>query len=217
MRLLVAEDERVLADLLAKGLRREAIAVDVAYSGDDALDKLAANDYDVLILDRDLPVVHGDDICRAVVARGARTRILMLTAAAGLRDRVDGLHLGADDYLGKPFEYEELLARVHALGRRTQPGRPPVLDYRGVVVDVPRRVAARDGRRLPLSGKEFAVLTVLVEARGAVVSAEELLERVWDEHADPFTNAVRVCMSKLRAKLGEPPLIETVPRAGYRI
>ncbi|WP_158885938.1 response regulator transcription factor [Amycolatopsis anabasis] len=217
MRLLIAEDERFLAELLAKGLRREGAAVDIAHTGDAALEKLGVHDYDVLVLDRDLPGVHGDDVCRALVRRGVRTRILMLTAAAGLRDRVAGLHLGADDYLGKPFEYDELSARVHALGRRAQPRRPPVLEYRGVVVDTARRAAAREGRPLPLTGKELAVLTVLVEARGAVVSAEELLERVWDEHADPFTSAVRVCLSKLRAKLGEPPLIETVPRAGYRI
>ncbi|TDE11191.1 response regulator transcription factor [Jiangella asiatica] len=216
MRVLVVEDERALADMLAKGLRREAMAVDVAYDGDEALEKLAVNDYDVLVLDRDLPGVHGDAVCRTVVERDVRTRILILTAATNLRDRVDGLHLGADDYLGKPFEYEELLARVHALARRAEPRRPPVLEHRGLVVDVARRVVTRDGRRLSLTSQEFAVLTVLVEARGAVVSAEELLERAWDEHADPFTNAVRVCVSKLRAKLGEP-LIETVPRAGYRI
>ncbi|MFF0627808.1 response regulator transcription factor [Streptomyces sp. NPDC004296] len=217
MRVLVAEDERVLADLVAMGLRQYAMAVDVAYDGHSAQEHLAVNDYDVLVLDRDLPGTHGDQICRELAHAGARTRILMLTAAGSLTDRVTGLRLGADDYLPKPFEYEELVARVQALGRRTQPALPPVLERDGIVLDTAHRQAHRHGRYLQLSRKEFAVLDVLMRARGATVSAEELLQRAWDENADPFTNAVRITISRLRAKLGDPPVIETLPGVGYRI
>lgn len=217
MRLLVVEDERMLADWLAVALRRLGLAVDVCYDGTAALDLLTVVEYDVLVLDRDLPGVHGDEVCRRVVASGASTRILMLTAASTVAERVDGLALGADDYLIKPFDVAELVARVQALGRRTQPALPPRLEHGGIVLDAARREAFRDGRRLSLSGKEFAVLEVLLRAGGAVVSAEELLARAWDENADPFTSAVRVTMSKLRAKLGDPPAIETMARAGYRI
>lgn len=217
MRVLVAEDEAMLADLVAEGLRQYGMAVDVALDGDAALERLFVNDYDVLVLDRDLPGTHGDEVCRQVVASAARTRILMLTAAGQTGDLVAGLALGADDYLSKPFEYPELVARVHALFRRATRAVPPVLERAGVTLDMPRRQAFRDGRYLRLSPKEFAVLEVLLVAEGAVVSAEELLERAWDENADPFTSAVRITMSKLRAKLGEPWLIETVPGSGYRI
>ncbi|AHH99090.1 response regulator transcription factor [Kutzneria viridogrisea] len=217
MRVLVAEDEHVLADLVASGLRSEAMAVDVCYDGTAAHERLLVNDYDVAVLDRDLPGVHGDDLCAELVARGARTRVLMLTAAATLDDRVGGLDLGADDYLTKPFEYPELLARVRALGRRTQAPLPPVLTAAGIELDPANRRVTRDGRRVGLTPKEFAVLEVLLRAEGTVVSAEQLLASAWDEYADPFTNAVKVAMSKLRAKLGEPQVIETVPGAGYRI
>jgi DNA-binding response OmpR family regulator len=217
MRVLVAEDERALADLIAEGLRRYAMAVDVAYDGAATLERMGVNDYDVLVLDRDLPGVHGDDVCRALVEDGARVRILMLTASGAVHERVSGLDIGADDYLTKPFEYAELVARVRALGRRTQPSLPPVLRREGIVVDAPRRQAFRDGRYLALSPKEYAVLEVLMRARGSVVSAEELLERAWDENTDPFTTVVKVTISKLRAKLGDPPAIVTVPGSGYRL
>ncbi len=217
MRILVAEDEKVLADRLATGLRRQSFAVDVAYAGDTALELLAVNAYDVLVLDRDLPGTHGDQVCREVVASQARTRVLMLTASGSLRDRVDGLDLGADDYLGKPFEYPELIARIRALARRAQPALPPTLDRAGITLDPARRQVFRDGVFVPLSRKEFAVLELLMAADGAVVSQEDLLARAWDEHADPFTNAVRVTISKLRAKLGEPAVITTLPGSGYTI
>jgi DNA-binding response OmpR family regulator len=217
MRVLVVEDEQVLADYVAAGLRRTGMAVDVSYRGGDALERLFEIDYDAVVLDRDLPDVHGDEVCRQVLRGRSRTRILMLTAAGSVRDRVEGLGLGADDYLAKPFDHSELVARLRALGRRTQPAVPPVLEHRGLVVDTVRRQAYRDGRYLALSRKELAVLEILVRADGAPVSAEELLERAWDEHADPFTSAVRVLMCKLRAKLGDPPLIDTLPAVGYRI
>jgi DNA-binding response OmpR family regulator len=217
MRVLVAEDERTLADLIAEGLRRHAMAVDVAYDGAAALERVRVNDYDVLVLDRDLPVVHGDDVCRALAENGSRVRILMLTASGTVDDRVAGLDIGADDYLPKPFEYAELLARVRALGRRSRPSLPPVLRRSGIVVDAPRRQAFRDGRYLPLSRKEYAVLEVLMRAQGSIVSAEDLLERAWDENTDPFTTVVKVTISKLRAKLGDPPAIVTVPGSGYRL
>jgi len=217
MRVLVAEDERLLADLIARWLRGEAHAVDVAYDGDTALERLGVNDYDVVVLDRDLPVVHGDDVCRALVDSGAETRVLMLTAAAEIGDRVAGLSLGADDYLPKPFAFAELAARVLALGRRARPAAPPVLTRAGITVDLPRREVYRDGRYVSLSRKEFATLAELMRADGAVVSAEHLLEKVWDEHADPFTAAVRVTILKLRRKLGDPPVVETVPGDGYVI
>jgi DNA-binding response OmpR family regulator len=217
VRVLVVEDEPLIADAVAEWLRREALAVDVAYDGDAALERLGVNDYDVLVLDRDLPGVSGDEVCRAVVDSGAHTRILMLTAAAAVRDRVAGLRLGADDYLVKPFAFVELSARVHALLRRARPADPPILAYGGIRLDPARREVYRDGRYIALSRKEFALLTELLRAAGTVVSAEELLERAWDEHIDPFTNVVRVTLMKLRRKLGEPQLIETVPGVGYRL
>ncbi|MEV4425889.1 response regulator transcription factor [Streptomyces sp. NPDC049602] len=270
MRVLVAEDERDLAALLATGLRRAGFAVDTVHGGDDALEALGlpsygvgpgplgassygsgagsgsgplavgpygagsgsgplavgpygsgsgplvGSPYDVLVLDRDLPRVHGDDVARRLVAAGSPTRILMLTASSAVEDRVEGLDLGADDYLGKPFDFPELVSRVRALRRRAaRPALPPLLERDGLVMDTVRRTAAREGRDLDLSPKEFSVLQILLEADGAAVSAEELLERAWDAHADPFTGAVRVCMSKLRAKLGEPGLIRTVQGVGY--
>ncbi|GAA2213867.1 response regulator transcription factor [Nonomuraea monospora] len=215
MRVLVVEDERDLADLVAVGLRRHAMAVDVVYDGAAAVERLAVHDYDVLVLDRDLPELHGDLVCHEVVARGSRTRILMMTAAASVPDRVAGLGMGADDYLPKPFDYAELVARVRALGRRSRPQVPPVLSRHGIVLDTHLLQASRDGRHLHLSLKEFAVLEVLMRAEGAVVSSERLLEEAWDEHADPFTTVVRVVVSRLRAKLGDPPCIQTVPGAGY--
>jgi DNA-binding response OmpR family regulator len=217
MRILVVEDEPLLADTVAQGLRQAAHAVDVAYDGSAALERLDVNDYDVVVLDRDLPVVPGDDVCRHLVAADRETRVLMLTAAAGIRDRVDGLDLGADDYLTKPFAFAELVARVQALARRSRPAVRPVLERAGVMLDPARHFASRDGRPLDLTPKEFAVLEVMLRAEGEIVSAEDLLEQAWDEHADPFTNAVRVAMMTLRRKLGEPQVIETVPRAGYRL
>ena len=216
MRVLVVEDERLLADTVADGLRRHAMAVDVAYDGDTALERLAVNDYDVVVLDRDLPVVSGDEVCTALVDSGVGTRILMLTAATAITQRVAGLGLGADDYLTKPFAFAELVARIQALARRPPAGSAPVLDRFGVVLDIPRHRAFRDGRLLDLTPKEFAVLSVLMHAAGEVVSSEELLEKAWDEHADPFTNAVRVAVMTLRRKLGDPPIVHTVPRVGYR-
>jgi DNA-binding response OmpR family regulator len=217
VRVLVVEDERLIADAVGEWLRREALAVDVVYDGDAALERFGVNDYDVLVLDRDLPGISGDEVCQAVVDSGAHTRILMLTAAAAVRERVAGLRLGADDYLTKPFAFVELSARVHALLRRARPADPPVLEHAGVRLDPARREVYRDGRYVPLSRKEFAVLTELLRAGGAVVSAEDLLERAWDEHIDPFTNVVRVTIMKLRRKLGDPQLVETVPGVGYRI
>jgi DNA-binding response OmpR family regulator len=217
MRILVAEDERALADLVAEGLRRHSMAVDVAYDGAAASERLAVHDYDVLVLDRDLPGVHGDDVCRELAQARSRTRILMLTAASSVPERVAGLGLGADDYLPKPFDYAELVARVRALGRRAQAPVPPVLERHGIVLDGHALQAFRHGRYLPLSRKEFAVLETLMRADGALVSAETLLEKAWDEHTDPFTTVVRVIVSRLRAKLGEPACIATVPGAGYRL
>lgn len=215
MRVLVAEDERDLADLVAVGLRRHAMAVDVVYDGAAANERLAVHDYDVLVLDRDLPEVHGDEICRDLARARSRTRILMLTAASSVPERVAGLALGADDYLPKPFDYSELVARVQALGRRSQAPLPPTLERHGIVLDTTRLQVSRDGRFLRLSLKEYAVLEVLMRANGTVVSAETLLEKAWDEHADPFTTVVRVIVSRLRAKLGDPPCIRTLPGAGY--
>ncbi|MFE0146723.1 response regulator transcription factor [Nonomuraea sp. NPDC059007] len=217
MRVLVVEDEAFLAEMIAEGLRREALAVDVAHDGREALRKLETGEYDVMVLDRDLPGVHGDEVCRRVVAYRLMTRVLMLTAAGSVRERVDGLRLGADDYLPKPFVYDELLARVLALGRRARPALPPVIERGGVVLDTACRTAGRDGRPLHLSRKEFAVLEALMRAEGAVVSNEDLIDQVWEEDTSYLTNAVRVTLSKLRAKLGDPPVVETVPRAGYRI
>ncbi|WP_345433051.1 response regulator transcription factor [Actinoallomurus vinaceus] len=217
MRVLVVEDERVLADTIATGLRREAMAVDVAYDGASALERTSVNDYDVVVLDRDLPRVHGDEVCRSLVAEGAAARVLMLTAAGELDDRVEGLSIGADDYLAKPFAFAELIARIRALGRRSAPPLPPVLERAGVRLDPARREVTRDDRPVDLTPKEFAVLEVLMRGQGTVVSAEQLLEKAWDENIDPFTNVVRVTMMTLRKKLGEPQVIETVPGAGYRL
>jgi len=217
VRVLVVEDERLLADTIAVGLRRESMAVDVAYDGDAALERLAVNDYDVLVLDRDLPVVHGDDVCRAVVESGSEVRVLMLTAAGDVADRVGGLGLGADDYLPKPFAFAELVARIRALGRRTRRAAPPVLTRAGIRLDPNRREVFRDDHYVPLTRKEFAVLEELLRADGAVISAEQLLERAWDENADPFTNVVRVTIMTLRRKLGEPQPVRTVPGVGYQI
>jgi DNA-binding response OmpR family regulator len=217
VRVLVVEDERTIADAVARGLRREGMAVDVAYDGSQGHEMAMITRYDVIVLDRDLPGVHGDTICADLVASGALTRVLMLTASGTVADRVDGLSIGADDYLPKPFAFDELVARVRALGRRATPPAPPVLTARDVVLDPARRVVSRAGRAVDLTRKEFGVLQVLLAARGAVVSSEELLERVWDANADPFTTTVRVTMMTLRKKLGDPPLIETVVGAGYRV
>ncbi|GGM13660.1 DNA-binding response regulator [Micromonospora yangpuensis] len=217
VRVLVCEDEKLLADAIAEWLRRESFAVDVAYDGDAALERIGVNGYDVVVLDRDLPVVHGDDVCRALVDTERDTRILMLTAAAAVRERVAGLAIGADDYLTKPFAFVELSARVHALTRRTRPAVPPKLTRAGIVLDPARLEVTRDGHLVPLSRKEFGVLAELLRADGAVVSAEELLERAWDEHIDPMTNVLRVTVMKLRRKLGDPPVIDTVPGVGYQI
>ena len=217
MRVLVVEDEKMLADSIAEGLRAEALAVDLAYDGEAALERLRLHDYDVLVLDRDLPGVHGDEVCRTMVAEGRLVRIIMLTAASDVRSRVAGLSLGADDYLPKPFAFEELLARVHALGRRVRPAAPPVLVRAGISLDQAHRQVFREGRYVPLARKEFGVLAELLRADGAVVSSETLLEKVWDEHTDPFTNTVRTTMMKLRRKIGDPPVIETVTGVGYRI
>jgi len=215
---LVVEDEVPLADAVARGLRREGMAVDVAYDGDAGLEKALMTRYDVLVLDRDLPLLSGDDVLRHLAADGALTRVLMLTAAGTLADRVAGLELGADDYLGKPFAFEELVARVRALGRRATPAAPPVLrGPGGLVLDPSRRTATRDGVDLDLTRKEFGVLEVLLRADGGVMSSEELLDRVWDEHADPYTTTVRVTVMTLRKKLGEPPVVQTVVGVGYRL
>jgi DNA-binding response OmpR family regulator len=217
MRLLVVEDHGVLATAIVTGLRRHGMAVDLALDGQEALDRLSGTRYDVVILDRDLPVVHGDEVCRRIVAGGSGSRVLMLTAAGTVRDKVDGLGLGADDYLAKPFDFAELVARVRALARRSAAAVPPILESGDISLDPGRHVAFRAGRRLELSPKEFALLECLLAAAGAVVSAEELLDRVWDEAADPFTTAVKTTVRRLRGKLGEPPVIETVREAGYRI
>ena len=217
MRVLVAEDFEVLARSIGTGLRREGMAVDVVLDGDDALEHLAVTRYDVVVLDRDLPGVHGDEVCRRIAADGTGSRVLMLTAASTIRDRVEGLGLGADDYLPKPFDFAELVARVRALARRSAPAVPPVLIAGDLLLDPARRVAERGGRRLDLSPREFAVLECLLAAGGRAVSAEELLERVWDEMADPFTTAVKSTIRRLRGKLGDPPVVETVREGGYRI
>ncbi len=215
MRLLVVEDRKVMADSIARSLRREGMAVDVAYDGRTALTLTAVNRYEVVVLDRDMPGVHGDEVCRQLT--GGATRILMLTASGTVEDRVDGLSLGADDYLPKPFALAELVARIRALGRRAGPALPPILTVGQLTLDPNRRVAERAGRPLVLTNKEFALLEVLMAATGRVVSAEELQERVWDAHADPFSNTIRVTLANLRRKLGDPPLITTVIGAGYRL
>jgi DNA-binding response OmpR family regulator len=216
MRVLVAEDDEVLAKAVAVGLRREGMAVDIALDGDDAIAHLAVNRYDVVVLDRDLPGTHGDDVCRALVADRATSRVLMLTAASSVKDRVEGLGLGADDYLPKPFEFSELVARIRAVSRR--PATPPAeMAFGDLKVEPGLRVAFRAGRRLALTRKELAVLECLLAAEGKPVSAEELLETVWDDETDPFTATVKTTMRRLRAKLGDPPVIETVRESGYRI
>jgi DNA-binding response OmpR family regulator len=216
VRVLVIEDEELLADAIARGLRRESIAVDVAFDGDEALDKTALTTYDVVVLDRDLPGTHGDEVCRQLVAGNYDGRILMLTASSGVHDRVAGLNLGADDYLGKPFSFAELTARVRALARR--PAAPVLVLARGdLTLDPNHMIVTRAGRQVALTRREIAVLDELLRADGAVVSAEHLLERAWDENADPFSNVVRVTIARLRRKLGPPAVIDTVVGSGYRI
>jgi len=217
MRVLVAEDERRLADAIARGLRREGMAVDVAPDGDEALLKARVVRYDVLVLDRDLPGVHGDDVCRFVRGERPETGIIMLTAAGDIEDLVEGLSLGADDYMAKPFRFAELVARIRALSRRSAPSRPPVLQHGDLELDPARRSVLRRGESIELARKELAVLETLMAADGATVSAEELLERVWDEQTDPFTNVVRMTIMTLRRKLGDPPVVETVIGVGYRM
>jgi DNA-binding response OmpR family regulator len=217
VRILVIEDDQEMAEAVALGLRRNRMAVDVAFDGSAGLERALLNDYDVIVLDRDLPGRHGDDVCAELVASRSRARVLMLTAAASMDDLVDGLGLGADDYLAKPFDFPVLLARLGALMRRAQPAIPPVLRHADLEVDTAQRRAHRRGRALDLSPKEFGVLELLLASEGRTVSAEELLERVWDENADPFTHAVKITISRLRAKLGPSPLIETVAKHGYRI
>lgn len=217
MRVLLVEDHQELAETVADVLRSEGMAVDVALDGQAALDRAAVNGYDVIVLDRDLPVVHGDEVCHALVSGRSQSRVLMLTAAGSVEDRVDGLELGADDYLPKPFAFTELVARIRALFRRSRPPLPAVLSCADLRLDPARRTAIRAGRRLALSPKEFALLEYLMKAEGRIIPAEELLERVWDEAADPFTATVKVTIGRLRAKLGDPPLIETVREVGYRI
>ena len=214
MRVLVVEDHVTLAGRIAQGLGQAGLAADAVYDGAAALDAAAQTVYDVIVLDRDLPVVHGDQVCRTLAGGGPR--ILMLTAAGGVDDRVDGLELGADDYLPKPFALAELVARVRALSRRA-PSVPPVLRRGDLTVDLARHRASRSDRPLSLTRKEFGLLEMLLAADGAVVSAEDLLEHVWDAHADPFSNIVSVTMARLRRKLGDPPLIETVVGKGYRM
>ena len=215
--MLVIEDDAELADAVATGLRRARMAVDVAFDGVKGLEKALVTSYDVIVLDRDLPGLHGDEVCTRLVDRGSRSRVLMLTAASTIEDRVDGLGIGADDYLPKPFAFAELRARVQALFRRAQPAIPPRLVHGDLELDTGTRRAVRGGRPLDLRPKEFGVLELLLAAQGRIVSTEELLFRVWDEEADPYTTAVKVTISRLRRKLGEPPLIETIPQAGYRI
>ena len=217
MRVLVIEDDEELAETVAAGLRAARMAVDIALDGSSGLVHAQVNDYDVIVLDRDLPVVHGDRVCTQLVAARVRSRVLMLTGAAETAEVVEGLGLGADDYLTKPFDFPVLVARIGALARRAQPSIPPVLEHGDIMLDGGRRVAFRAGMELSLRPKEFGALELLLSAQGRVVSAEELLSRVWDEAADPFTGAVKVTISRLRAKLGDPPVIETVAKAGYRI
>ncbi|MET8690103.1 response regulator transcription factor [Streptomyces sp. NPDC004732] len=217
MRVLVAEDHAELAQSVARVLRREGMAVDVVLDGADALERTSVVDYDVIVLDRDLPAVPGDEVCRRLVEQPVHARVLMLTASATIAHRVAGFSLGADDYLPKPFAYAELVARIRALARRSQAALPPVLVRGDLRLDPAQRVASRAGERLALTPKEFSVLEYLLAAQGRVVSAEELLERVWDEATDPFTTTVKATINRLRPKLGTPPVIETVPRGGYRI
>jgi DNA-binding response OmpR family regulator len=216
MRVLVVEDHARLAETVATVLRREGMAVDVAFDGREALQRARITNYDVVVLDRDLPVIHGDEVCRALVAEG-QTTVLMLTAAGTVEDRVNGLGIGADDYLPKPFHLAELVARIRALARRSNRPLPPTLSYEDLTLDSAQRLVTRSGNPVPLSPKEFAVLELLLGAQGMVVSTEQILEHAWDDATDPFTNAVRMTISRLRAKLGEPPVIQTVTPVGYRI
>jgi two-component system, OmpR family, response regulator VanR len=217
VRVLIAEDEVFLAEALQAGLRHESIAADIVHDGDDAIERLAVNDYDVIVLDRDIPGTHGDDVCALVVREYPTVRVLMLTAASRLQDKVGGFALGADDYLTKPFAVEELIVRLHALARRPVAVSPPVLEFAGLRLDPFRQEAYRDGRYLKLTRKQFAVLHLLMQAAGGVVSAETMLEKAWDDNADPFTSAPRVTMSTLRKVLGTPDLIETVAGVGYKL
>jgi two-component system response regulator VanR len=217
VRVLIVEDEPYLAEAIRDGLRLEAIAADIAKDGDTALEMLRLTEYEIAVLDRDIPGPTGDEVARRIVASGTGMPILLLTAADRLDDKVAGFELGADDYLTKPFELRELVLRLRALDRRRAHHRPPVREIAGLRLDPFRREVYRDSRYVALTRKQFAVLEVLVAADGGVVSAEELLERAWDEHADPFTNAVRITISALRKRLGEPGIIATVPGAGYRI
>lgn len=217
MRILVVEDERELGDAIVDGLRQHSLAVDIAYDGQEAMDKVTVNGYDVVVLDRDLPKVSGDMVCTQMVEARLDARILMLTAASAVKQRVVGLGLGADDYLTKPFAFAELVARVQALGRRARPAAPPVIERGGIRLDPHRGTVHRGGREVSLSRKEFAVLLELMRADGGIVSAEQLLEKAWDEQIDPFTNVVRFTIMKVRRKLGEPVVIETLPGSGYRI
>lgn len=217
VRILVVEDEVPLADAIARGLRREGMAVDVAYDGETGHEKSTVTRYDVVVLDRDLPGMSGDELCKEILSSGALTRVMMLTASGTIEDRVAGLSLGADDYLAKPFAFPELVARVRALARRATPATPPVLSAQDVELDPARRTVSRGGQPIELTRKEFGVLEVLLAAKGSVVSSEELLERVWDENADPFTTTVRVTVMTLRKKLGEPGIIDTVVGSGYRV
>jgi two-component system response regulator VanR len=217
VRVLIVEDEPLLAEAIRDGLRLGAIAADIAGDGDTALEMLSINAYDIAVLDRDIPGPSGDEIAKRIVASGSGMPILMLTAADRLDDKATGFELGADDYLTKPFELQELVLRLRALDRRRAHNRPPVREFAGLRLDPFRREVFRDGRYVPLTRKQFAVLDVLVAAEGGVVSAEELLERAWDENADPFTNAVRITVSTLRKRLGDPPIIETVAGVGYRV
>jgi DNA-binding response OmpR family regulator len=217
MRVLIVEDEVRLAETIARGLRRRGMTIDLAHDGADGLHRALETTYDVVVLDRDLPEMHGDEVCRRLVAERSDTRVLMLTAAGALDDLVTGLGLGADDFMAKPFEFAELHARLLALGRRANPATPVVLRWAGIEVDPGRRLAWRHGQELSLTPRELDVLELLLRADGNVVSAEELLERAWDEHADPFTTAVRVIVSRLRSKLGEPAVVETVVGSGYRL
>ncbi len=216
MRVLVVEDHPRLAQTVAAVLRREGMAVDLAFDGREALRRAALTGYDVVVLDRDLPGVHGDEVCRSLAAAG-QSAVLMLTAASAVEDRVSGLGLGADDYLSKPFHIAELVARVRALARRSRRAVPPTLRHGDLALDSARREVTRAGSPVALSPKEFAVLELLLAAGGAAVATEEILERAWDDATDPFTNAVRMTISRLRAKLGDPPVIETVTPVGYRI
>ena len=217
VRVLVVEDDLALADVITRGLRQEALAVDLAHDGDEALDKASFTTYDVVVLDRDLPVRHGDDVCRELANGEGDERIIMLTASGTLDDRVEGLGLGADDYLSKPFAMKELVARIRALGRRTTAAVPPVLTHADIELDPSKHKAVRGDRQLSLTRKEFGVLECLMASDGQVVSSEELLEKVWDENTDPFTNAIRITIMTLRRKLGDPSVIETVVGVGYQL